>query len=207
MEGQNSNNRNVQETQHASECAASRDVIETRVGAGIYCPTNRVSSEVFSPPFSPEEDYIHEDDMLADIDMDLDATEQPSEEEEARDEVVHVNVDNSTPEEDHNEEEDSDMDEDMELDVDEMSYERIGNVSNGLREEDIFWHMKWYRHITFLTSSPEEEDLCGICLDEYIEGQNIGELDCEHKFHHDCIRKWLMQKNICPMCKRTGLAI
>lgn len=44
-------------------------------------------------------------------------------EEEARDEVVRVNVDNSTFEEDHYEEEDYDMNEDMELDVDDMSYE------------------------------------------------------------------------------------
>lgn len=215
---------------HASEGMALTEVLETRVRFARSAEnfverghTNSESFEVYIPPFSLEtqetftarENLIteEEDDVYAEIDTDLDATEHPSQEEEARDEVVRVNVDNSTFEEDHYEEEDYDMNEDMELDVDDMSYEellaleeQIGNVSTGLSEAEIFWRIKWYRHITFLSSSPKEEDICGICLDEYIEGQDIGELDCCHKFHHDCIKKWLMQKNTCPMCKRTGLA-
>lgn len=215
---------------HASEGMALTEVLETRVRFARSAEnfverghTNSESFEVYIPPFFLEtqetftarENLIteEEDDVYAEIDTDLDATEHPSQEEEARDEVVRVNVDNSTFEEDHYEEEDYDMNEDMELDVDDMSYEellaleeQIGNVSTGLSEAEIFWRIKWYRHITFLSSSPKEEDICGICLDEYIEGQDIGELDCCHKFHHDCIKKWLMQKNTCPMCKRTGLA-
>ncbi|KAL2499672.1 E3 ubiquitin-protein like [Abeliophyllum distichum] len=236
--GLRGNNQEIQfndDMVHPSDGMAVREMLETRVGAarsaenfvvGIH--TNGENFEVYIPPFFPEtqetfavrenliaeEDYIEEeDDVYADIDMYPGATEHPLQEEEARDEVVHVIVDNSTFEEEHFEEEVYAMDEDMEVDVDDMSYEellaleqQIGNVSTGLSEVDIFWRMKWYRHITFSTSSPEEEDLCGICLDEYIGGQDIGELDCEHYFHYDCIKKWLMQKNTCPMCKRTGLA-
>ncbi|CAA3007261.1 probable E3 ubiquitin- ligase RHG1A isoform X1 [Olea europaea subsp. europaea] len=225
------NNHEIQfhdDVVHASEGMASTEMLETRVGvarsAEVFLEgghTNSEGFEVYFPPFflETQETFTAGENLIADgeddayAEIDLDATEHPSQEEEARDEVVRVNVDNSTFEEDHYEEEDYDMNEDMELDVDDMSYEellaleeQIGSVSTGLREEEIFWRLKWYRHITFLSSSPKEEDLCCICLDEYIEGQDIGELDCCHKFHHDCIKKWLMQKNTCPMCKRTGLA-
>ncbi|KAJ0640233.1 putative transcription factor C2H2 family [Helianthus annuus] len=42
--------------------------------------------------------------------------------------------------------------------------------------------------------------------EEYDTGDNIGSLDCGHDFHTDCIKQWLAQKNICPICKMPGLA-
>lgn len=41
--------------------------------------------------------------------------------------------------------------------------------------------------------------------EEYIDGENIGVLECGHDFHTHCIKQWLMQKNLCPICKTTGL--
>ena len=49
------------------------------------------------------------------------------------------------------------------------------------------------------TSSDTE---CIICGKEYEKGDKITILECEHKFHKECINKWLNEgKNICPMCK------
>lgn len=102
---------------------------------------------------------------------------------------------------------------DMRLDVDNMSYEellaleeRIGDVNTGLSEEVIIKSMKQRKHISFMAISTQNVEPCCICQEEYDTGDNIGSLDCGHDFHTDCIKQWLAQKNICPICKMTGLA-
>ncbi|KAK9109247.1 hypothetical protein Sjap_017307 [Stephania japonica] len=102
---------------------------------------------------------------------------------------------------------------DMRLDVDNMSYEellaleeRIGNVSTGLSEENILKKMKQRKFSSTRTEDPSDVEPCCICQEEYSEAENLGVLDCGHDFHPDCIKQWLMQKNLCPICKTTGLA-
>ncbi|KAA8531683.1 hypothetical protein F0562_006600 [Nyssa sinensis] len=61
-----------------------------------------------------------------------------------------------------------------------------------------------------LTSGSLVEDPCCICQDEYIDGQELGKLDCGHEphdFHFDCIKQWLLQKNSCPICKMIALTV
>jgi len=47
---------------------------------------------------------------------------------------------------------------------------------------------------------------CSICL-EYID--NIDNIDktwilrCNHVFHKECIKKWLVLSNTCPVCRRV----
>ena len=41
--------------------------------------------------------------------------------------------------------------------------------------------------------------------EEYNDEDDIGVLDCGHGFHSECIKQWLMYKNLCPICKTTGL--
>ncbi|CAD5318582.1 unnamed protein product [Arabidopsis thaliana] len=103
----------------------------------------------------------------------------------------------------------------MRLDVDNMSYEellalgeRIGDVSTGLSEEVILKAMKQHKHTS---SSPSSVELhqniepCCICQEEYVEGDNLGTLKCGHEFHKDCIKQWVMIKNLCPICKTEAL--
>lgn len=51
------------------------------------------------------------------------------------------------------------------------------------------------------------EGVCAICLEEYKEYESISTLICSHEFHADCIRRWMLHKNICPLCKSVGLNI
>ncbi|CAD5167334.1 unnamed protein product [Musa acuminata subsp. malaccensis] len=101
---------------------------------------------------------------------------------------------------------------DMRLDVDNMSYEellaleeRIGNVCTGLSEETILKSLKQQKHSSAAIRASMEHKPCCICQEEYVEGDDLGTLDCGHDFHSVCIKQWLMHKNLCPICKNTAL--
>ncbi|CAA7058608.1 unnamed protein product [Microthlaspi erraticum] len=102
----------------------------------------------------------------------------------------------------------------MRLDVDNMSYEellalgeRIGDVSTGLKEEVILKTMKQHKHTSSSSSAELHQDIepCCICQEVYAEGDNLGTLECGHEFHKDCIKQWVMLKNLCPICKTVAL--
>ncbi len=48
---------------------------------------------------------------------------------------------------------------------------------------------------------------CAICQEEFQRGETFIPLPCNeirpHKFHKDCIKPWLRNKNTCPMCRGT----
>jgi len=45
------------------------------------------------------------------------------------------------------------------------------------------------------------EDVCAVCQEACIEGDEVRKLPCGHEFHSDCIDKWLLtRKDACPMC-------
>jgi hypothetical protein len=46
---------------------------------------------------------------------------------------------------------------------------------------------------------------CSICQEEYIEGEEVGRMQCEHQYHVSCIHEWLRQKNWCPICKTSAI--
>lgn len=51
---------------------------------------------------------------------------------------------------------------------------------------------------------PTELFSCSICLSEYMEGEEGRELQCKHRFHRDCLEKWLQEcqsSATCPICR------
>ncbi|KAF8034615.1 hypothetical protein BT93_C0809 [Corymbia citriodora subsp. variegata] len=109
---------------------------------------------------------------------------------------------------------------DMRMDIEDMSYEellalgeRIGSVNTGLSEETISSQLKTRRHMLPLNSINLEEvpslekeaASCIICQDAYEHQDQIGTLNCGHEYHADCLKKWLLVKNVCPVCKSEGL--
>jgi hypothetical protein len=46
---------------------------------------------------------------------------------------------------------------------------------------------------------------CLFIQEEYVDGDNLGRLDCGHDFHAGCIKQWLVLKNLCPICKNPAL--
>ncbi|XP_039000809.1 probable E3 ubiquitin-protein ligase HIP1 [Hibiscus syriacus] len=106
---------------------------------------------------------------------------------------------------------------DMRLDIDNMSYEelldlenRMGNVSTGLSQATIQANLRRrkFQPITIAPTAPTAEtEQCCICQEDYADGEELGKLDCGHDFHFNCIKQWFGHKNLCPVCKKTALAI
>ncbi|KAI3967876.1 hypothetical protein MKW92_018119 [Papaver armeniacum] len=102
---------------------------------------------------------------------------------------------------------------DMRLDIDNMSYEellaleeKMGSVSTALTEETI---SKCLRRNCYKPVPADEKNIesgdddakCTVCQEEYIEGDEVGKLRCDHRYHVVCVQQWLRQKNWCPICK------
>ncbi|KAF2301314.1 hypothetical protein GH714_022979 [Hevea brasiliensis] len=46
-----------------------------------------------------------------------------------------------------------------------------------------------------------EDAVCCICLNKYVDDDELRELPCTHFFHVDCVDKWLKINASCPLCK------
>ncbi|XAR67542.1 hypothetical protein NMG60_11002334 [Bertholletia excelsa] len=102
---------------------------------------------------------------------------------------------------------------DWRLDVDSMSYEellelgdRIGYVNTGLKEDEIVHCLQKTNLLDNLFSQypAEMEWKCTICQEDYEAEDEVGKLECGHFYHIHCIKKWLLQKNACPICKTSA---
>ncbi|KAL9226911.1 hypothetical protein vseg_002669 [Gypsophila vaccaria] len=97
----------------------------------------------------------------------------------------------------------------LRLDIDNMSYEellalgdRIGTVSTAVPEEDLTKCLQRGIYKKTTDSRKDEDDFkCSICQEEYNDGDEIGALSCDHRYHIDCVNQWLSLKNWCPICK------
>ena len=86
--------------------------------------------------------------------------------------------------------------------VDDMSYEellaleeRIGNVNNGLNDQQI----NKLNEVYF--DKKKYNDLCIICQNNFKDREKVLIIPCKHVFHKDCIVPWLKNKKQCPFCK------
>ncbi|XP_002976040.2 probable E3 ubiquitin-protein ligase HIP1 isoform X2 [Selaginella moellendorffii] len=103
---------------------------------------------------------------------------------------------------------------DWRMDVDNMTYEellaleeKMGNVSIGVSEERIAHGLQKCRFSTLFAGCGQDGELkCSICQEEYRNGEQLGRIECGHKFHIGCIKQWLGHKNLCPICKATAVS-
>ena len=42
---------------------------------------------------------------------------------------------------------------------------------------------------------------CNICLEDFVNGENVLVLPCLHIYHTSCIKEWFKNNNTCPLCK------
>ncbi|TKY44753.1 E3 ubiquitin-protein ligase MBR2 [Spatholobus suberectus] len=99
---------------------------------------------------------------------------------------------------------------DLRLDVDNMSYEqllelgeRIGYVNTGLKEDEMGLNISRVKLSSTNDASKHQIDKkCSVCQEEYESDDELGRLKCEHSYHFQCIKQWLVHKNFCPVCKQ-----
>jgi hypothetical protein len=52
---------------------------------------------------------------------------------------------------------------------------------------------------------PDQKDgTCSICLDSLDTGELVSKTSCNHYFHPDCLRPWIISKNSCPLCREKS---
>jgi len=59
-------------------------------------------------------------------------------------------------------------------------------------------------------SSCDEERECAICMEDLKVGDIVSwspNTNCEHIFHHRCVKEWLVKKTCCPCCRETFLTV
>ena len=54
--------------------------------------------------------------------------------------------------------------------------------------------------LTKRTFKSDSTDICIICQEDYSEVKKCAELHCGHKYHKECIKKWMFEKPSCPLC-------
>ena len=43
-------------------------------------------------------------------------------------------------------------------------------------------------------------EICTVCQQGFMIGQELSQLPCNHMYHKDCILTWLGHRNTCPLC-------
>lgn len=57
------------------------------------------------------------------------------------------------------------------------------------------------------TRETEDEDdrACTICFGPIEDGDKVGALPCDHIFHSECLKTWLVRRQVCPLCQRSDV--
>ncbi|CAL9754902.1 unnamed protein product [Musa acuminata subsp. burmannicoides] len=130
---------------------------------------------------------------------------QDSEEQEVAVRLMALAGLNEWVSDDHDDYDDNSQDAWREVDPDEYSYEElialgevVGTENRGLSVDTISsLPLVSYKANNVQDSNAEQ---CVICRLEYEDGDSLMLLSCKHRYHFECINKWLQINKVCPAC-------
>ncbi|XP_009395284.2 E3 ubiquitin ligase BIG BROTHER-related [Musa acuminata AAA Group] len=130
---------------------------------------------------------------------------QDSEEQEVAVRLMALAGLNEWVSDDHDDYGDNSQDAWQEVDPDEYSYEElialgevVGTENRGLSVDTISGlPLVNYKANNVQDSNAEQ---CVICRLEYEDGDSLMLLSCKHRYHFECINKWLQINKVCPAC-------
>jgi len=59
------------------------------------------------------------------------------------------------------------------------------------------------RIINNTVQTENDTEQCPVCLETFEEGMTVVETPCNHKFHNNCISRWLQSHSTCPVCRAS----
>lgn len=71
--------------------------------------------------------------------------------------------------------------------------------------KDEFESLSTFQFKTIQNNVSESDTTCSICFDDYKNTSRVTSLVCSHKFHTECIKKWLNQNRRCPLCQKDAI--
>lgn len=58
------------------------------------------------------------------------------------------------------------------------------------------------RKSPIVRAAGDTKRMCAICLEQYVHGDKLRLLPCQHRYHKECIDQWLSSRRpLCPVCK------
>ena len=54
--------------------------------------------------------------------------------------------------------------------------------------------------IEFIIQGKLIDQECIICLDGFNKNDHVALIKCGHKYHAECLYKWLLKRPVCPLC-------
>lgn len=51
----------------------------------------------------------------------------------------------------------------------------------------------------------DDDVACAICFGPIEHGDRVGALPCHHLFHAECLKTWLVRRQVCPLCQSTDV--
>jgi len=102
----------------------------------------------------------------------------------------------------------------IDIDIDNMSYEQILNLQEQIGDvKQDKWSRRAKRVIQercevatcaeFRRQGYTLTDQCLICQHNFLEGEQILRLPCNHMFHYGCSHEWLSRHDTCCLCKKS----